>query len=486
MIPTARLGDMHDCPIAGHGKTPIVSASPDDQTNFLGAARVGDKCGCGAVITTGFPSIVVNNRPLAYVGSRSSHGGTIVSGSPDTFGGFQSGGGASSDIVDFAQLGAIRSDGSVDDARMTELLKNPNQMQQALVKESSPVEASNALVEPVAKAQTQEPGFYIVPQSTTAQGLETQLFTSPSSAVLDKFKGLNPNLDQVKAGQMIVLSDPNNQQCTREEALLMEAATKVNASLEALTPDEADFMARNRDEIESFLTQGSTSIGIGEAIFAKHLEGVSNSLRSIDSLHQRSFQQYGHLRAQEFFAERQRLFSQLEMQLTSLTKKGIGFPDHPNLKSALGISSRSLVHHWTKAGAPGQIPGYATHINGVARAAKYVKMGGWIGTTVGAGASYMKVQDVCTAGNTEACERVKYTETGSFAGTVVGGAITGFALSGSAAGTICIALGVPTGGIGALACGLIVVGAGSLAAGGIGGGIGESTADVVYKRRTGK
>ena len=30
-----------------------------------------------------------------------------------------------------------------------------------------------------------------------------------------------------------------------------------------------------------------------------------------------------------------------------------------NLKSALGISSRSLVHRWTVAGGADQIPGYA-------------------------------------------------------------------------------------------------------------------------------
>lgn len=68
MIPTARLGDMHVCPIPGHGTSPIVSASPDTQINFLGAARVGDVCGCGAAITTGFPSIRIDNRPLAYLG----------------------------------------------------------------------------------------------------------------------------------------------------------------------------------------------------------------------------------------------------------------------------------------------------------------------------------------------------------------------------------------------------------------------------------
>ncbi|MDF3195261.1 hypothetical protein [Pseudomonas sp. 1928-m] len=336
-------------------------------------------------------------------------------------------------------------------------------------------------VGPVAKAQPQEPGFYVVPQSTTADKLEAQLFTSPSPAVLDKFKTLNPNLGQVKAGQMIILSDPNNMQCTLEEALLMEAAAKVNAALEPLTPEEANFMARHHDEIESFLTHGATSVGVGHAVFGQHLKGVSTSLSSIEALHQRTFQQHGHLRSPEFFAERKRLFSQLDIQLNSLTKRGIGFPDHPNLKTALGISSRSLVHRWTKAGAPDQIPGYATHIDGVASAAKYVKLGGWIGTAVGGGASYMKVQDVCAAGNTEACAKVKYTETGSFAGGVAGGAAAGVLLSGTAAGAICAALGVPTGGLGTLACGLVVVGAGSLAAGSVGGTIGEKAGDAIYK-----
>jgi uncharacterized Zn-binding protein involved in type VI secretion len=124
---------MHVCPIPGHGTSPIVSASPDTQINFLGAARVGDVCGCGAAITTGFPSILIDNRPLAYLGSPTSHGGTIISGSPDTFGGFQSGGSATSTIVDFAKLGAVRPDGSVDDQLMAELLADPHLEQRALL-----------------------------------------------------------------------------------------------------------------------------------------------------------------------------------------------------------------------------------------------------------------------------------------------------------------------------------------------------------------
>ncbi|MDR3564458.1 MAG: hypothetical protein P4N59_23905, partial [Negativicutes bacterium] len=212
--------------------------------------------------------------------------------------------------------------------------------------------------------QVHEPGFYVVPKSTTADKLEAALFTSRNPAVIAKFRALNPNLDQVKAGQMIVLSDPNNLRCTREEAYLMAAAEKVNTALQTLTPDEADFMARHHDEIESFLKHGSTSIGTGVAVFASNLESVKSALRDIEALHQRNFQRDGHLRSPEFFAERKRLFGQLDSHLTGFTKKGIGFPDHPSLKNALGISSRSLVHRWTKAGAPDQIPGYATHMDG--------------------------------------------------------------------------------------------------------------------------
>lgn len=133
MIPAARLGDMHVCPLPGHGTSPIVSASSATQINFLGTARVGDVCGCGAVITTGFPSIIVDHRPLAYLGSPTSHGGSIVSGSPDTFGGFTFGEPVPRTVVDFAKLGAVRPDGSVDDRLMAELLADPHLEQRALL-----------------------------------------------------------------------------------------------------------------------------------------------------------------------------------------------------------------------------------------------------------------------------------------------------------------------------------------------------------------
>lgn len=140
MISSARLGDKHVCPMPGHGTTPIASASADTNINFMGAARVGDTCGCGAVIITGFPSIVVNGRPMAHLGSPTSHGGTIITGSGDVGGGFVFGGATGAAIINFAKLGAIRPNGTVDDERMATLLADPTLMAKATV--------ANAVIDP--------------------------------------------------------------------------------------------------------------------------------------------------------------------------------------------------------------------------------------------------------------------------------------------------------------------------------------------------
>ncbi|AVO59737.1 polymorphic toxin type 44 domain-containing protein [Pseudomonas chlororaphis] len=148
MLSSARLGDKHVCPLPGHGTTPIASASGDIDINFMGAARVGDTCGCGAVITTGFPSIILNGRPMAHLGSPTSHGGTIITGSGDTFGGFVFGPTPGAAIINFAALGVFLPDGSVDDEKMATLLADPRLTEKAA--------AANALVDPNAASKVPE------------------------------------------------------------------------------------------------------------------------------------------------------------------------------------------------------------------------------------------------------------------------------------------------------------------------------------------
>lgn len=51
--PVACMGDLHVCPIPGHGVTPIISGSLDTMTERMPNARLGDVAACGAVIVTG-------------------------------------------------------------------------------------------------------------------------------------------------------------------------------------------------------------------------------------------------------------------------------------------------------------------------------------------------------------------------------------------------------------------------------------------------
>lgn len=327
----------------------------------------------------------------------------------------------------------------------------------------------------------EEPGFYIVPKSISAEKLETQLFPSPNPSVIAKFRTLNPNLDLVKAGSMIVLSDPDHQQCTYEESLLMQTAQIVSTALEPLTVEEADFMAQHYGVIQTALSDESKVIGVTTAMASNHLDGIKTILKDIENLHTNTLEANGSLNSKKFKKQRARLLKNLDGQLTKLTKKTIGLPDYPNLKTALGIDNPHLVHRWRKAGGIGQAPGYATHIQAVTKASQYVKYGGWIGTAVGGSASAMKVQDVCRNGSTEAGQKVKFTEAGSFIGGVGGGALASGILTSTATTAICVGVGVSTAGVGILLCGIFVAGAGSFAGGYAGEKLTEYVAESIYE-----
>ncbi|MBJ2347573.1 MULTISPECIES: PAAR domain-containing protein [Pseudomonas] len=329
--------------------------------------------------------------------------------------------------------------------------------------------------------EPQEPGFYVVPKSVSREALEATLFPAPDPQVMRKFRALNPRRDVVKAGSMIVLSDPNNLQCTREEAQVMAAAETVNAALEDLTAEQADFMHRHAAEIASFTGQTSTWLGVSAVVMEKHLASLRDTLQAMERLHQDSYRQHGHLKSAQFFTERKLLLAQLDAHLLNSTRlRGhTTLGDHPKLKTALGISSRSLVHHWNKAGAPGQIPGYATHVEATSRAAKYMQMGGYVGIGIGGVSSVLAVQAVCNGGSEEACERVRFTEGGKFVGSAVGGWIGGVGAS-AASGSVCLLLGVTTG-IGGVLCVGAVVAAGAWGGTTLGAMGGEGIGEVLYE-----
>ncbi len=261
----------------------------------------------------------------------------------------------------------------------------------------------------------------------------------------------------------------------------MQAAQQVDDALDPLTPDEADFVHRHGAEIASFIGHTSTWLGVSAVVMEKHLSNLRDTLQAIERLHQESYRQHGHLKSPQFFADRKRLLAQLDAHLLNSTRlRGqTTLGDHPKLKTALGISSRSLVHHWDKAGGPGQIPGYSAHVEAVSRAAKYMKAGGYIGIGIGGISSLLAIQQVCNEDSGAACVKVKFTEGGKFGLSTAGG-IWGGRAGLLASGPICLALGATTG-IGGVICVAAVVGTGAWVGTTGGEKAGEAIGEKLYE-----
>ncbi len=327
-----------------------------------------------------------------------------------------------------------------------------------------------------------EPGFHVVPFSMSGSQLLARLLPSSPAQPTDRLLMLNPTFEKgYKAGELFVLGDSHApMMCTREEAAMMAAAEQVRSALAPLSEDEADFMARHQVEI-AIMSGVSQSLGVSKDILDSGLQRIKDTVRSLEHLHQREFNAHGHLKSPAFFNARRELYQQLDGQLKStFLNKPLNLGNYDLLRRDLGISTRSLVHHWNKAGVSGPIPGYATHMEQIAKTAKYLKYGGYVGTTLGGAASYMKVQEVCRAGETEECEKVRFTETGSFVGGMGFGGFGAWS-GGTAASTVCVGVGAATAGVGGVVCGLILVGAGSYLGGEVGEWFGELIGETTYK-----
>ncbi|MBH3472287.1 PAAR domain-containing protein [Pseudomonas putida] len=332
--------------------------------------------------------------------------------------------------------------------------------------------------QPSKTAQGMEPGFYIVPRCMTYQEVLAELGAPQANLPSSILERLNPTYQRgFKAGEIFVIGDGLQRPvCTREELTAMSAAKQAREALASLTPEEAEFMMRHQAEIAGLLSDVSLAMGVSEAMVGKSLDELSDILRKIEDLHKDQFIKHGHLRHPEFFAERQKLFTQLSKNLNAtVLNKRLNLGNYESLRRDLGISSKSLVHHWSKAGGPTHIPGYATHLDKLAKMTKYLKTGGRIGITIGGIGSAIKVSEVCKEGNSRACEKVKVTETSNFSGGLAGGWAAG-KVSARVSAKVCWRFGPGT-----VACGIVITGTGTLA-GSVGGmKYGEKLGELVFE-----
>ncbi len=120
----ACVGDQHVCPIPGHGSSPIMPKGSSIHVEGKPIARVGDVTGCGAVITQGYPLALADGMPVAFLGSPTSHGGSIVSGNSRVILGVATN---TAPVVDFAMAGALDDKGQLTPAAKKLLDKDPQE-----------------------------------------------------------------------------------------------------------------------------------------------------------------------------------------------------------------------------------------------------------------------------------------------------------------------------------------------------------------------
>jgi hypothetical protein len=318
-------------------------------------------------------------------------------------------------------------------------------------------------------------GFAVLPYGGTTEAWQRLLFTeNPPAGAKELFATLNGADERYKAGSIMLLVDPEKQD-DEQIAHMKAAKARVDAALEPLTHEEANFLHKHYATIANFTSYADTGIGLAADPVGKYFESIEKTLKEIQETYKNTYITRGALIGEQFYVRRSQLFKELESILkVNFLNKAMKFGEYTKIKNALGLSSSSITHKWNETGI-GDIEGYATHIE---RAAKYVKAlryTGYLGIGFSGLHSLNEIHEACSVGREAECTKKKYTEIGSFALGTGGGV-----LAGGGAIPLCVAIGVGTAGVGGLVC-TVIAGVGLGYAGStVGSAVGELSGEQLY------
>lgn len=315
---------------------------------------------------------------------------------------------------------------------------------------------------------------FINPKTQNFETLKANIGLSGNSKT--KFNILNVHIagSVVLAGELVIVGDSSTPSCTSQEAYLMAKAIEVHTALVTNGVGADDFFLDNFELLQSLLASASTGVGAASDGWNKHLNAIKTTLNEIEKLHREHLGSGSMIARDAFYAKRIALFSNLETQLSNMASYGSGLRNEGSIKRLLGISTSSYMY-------TGEIAGYADKVSGVARAAKLVKRGTYIGTALDIASTGLSIHKACKLGREEECRKARYVEGSSLAGTLGGGALGGVVGS-YVAGAICVGLSIPTGGGAALACAVIGGAAGGMAIGAAGNSGGEMMGEYLYRQ----
>lgn len=318
-----------------------------------------------------------------------------------------------------------------------------------------------------------QPLAFINSQSQTYASLKAQL--GLTGIAKSKFDALNSHIANtvVLAGELVIIGDVSTSLSTSEEAYLMARASEIHIALLTNQVDADDFLLDNFELLQGMLAHGAIGAGVVSEGWSKHMAAIKTTLDEIEQAH-KDYLRSGSIAARDrFYTERARLFGKLEKQLGNVASFGSGLRYQSSIKRMLGISTKSYM-------STGEIAGYAQKVSGVAKAAKLIKRGVYIGTALDVASAGLNIRQACVSGREEECKKAKYVEGSSLIGGLAGGALGGSI--GSRAGMFgCMfVLGVASGGTGALVCAVAGGAVGGVTGGSLGGAVGENFGEYLY------
>ena len=326
------------------------------------------------------------------------------------------------------------------------------------------------------------PAYCVVDLPGSLDFQARSLFNNVHSPAAQMFMQMNADTPWLKPGQILIVADPDTPAPLTLNALaaLRQAKSKTNEALMGTRTDEAEYLHKYYGLIAGITSAGDKIFGITSDVGEKYFASIEQILKKIEASYQNQFRTQGTLISQQFFAERNQLFNQLKELvnkplLKSLIRYSVKFKPYEDIRRALNLSSRSIVHEWSTVGI-GAIPGYSTFVGNAAKAARFLKSGGYIGIGFSFANSTNEVVKSCTTGRENECERTAFKEYGKFIGTTAvgygGGALGTFAGLG-----VCAAIGIATAGVGGVACAAV----GSVAGGMAGGYAADLGMGALYK-----
>ena len=327
------------------------------------------------------------------------------------------------------------------------------------------------------------PGYCIVEQPGTLEFQSRMLFRDTLSPAASLFLKLNADTRWLKPGQMLIVADPNTAITTQILHNLRQAKLKTNAALDYMNAEEAGFLHQHYGMIAGLTRAGDQIFGTAGDVGEKYFQAIENTLRKIEQTYQNQYRAQGSLISEQFFAERNQLLNQLKTLVNqplvkSLAHHTVKLRPYDDMRRALNLSSRSIVHEWSTAGIVG-IPGYSTYIGNAAKAAQFLRYGGYIGIGFSFAGTTNDIVKACSAGRENECGKIAFKEYTKFAATTLLG-VSGGALGASAGGAICIGLGIisaPAGGAGGLICAAV----GSIASGYTASAGGEAIVEYLFR-----